>query len=297
LLQAAASTAKQVRDSLQGESVTNIEGSAEQQVRLHFTMFFATQWVLAILVYLDLAVNKVFTNILEHISGLCRTMEKALPKWELFLTDTEFNAELAQEQILENPHRPNFARDHGLLGNLLIDSEEAAKVLRNASFKDMDGFTTTVQLANNLHETVIHYLLIQGALNAVISHGNSQKGPPLAQKVKALNDSPDTKKKLPLTLKVIVDSLAEGDRSSLPALPTSKKKARKATGSSSDVGSSGAPGRGSGPSKAVKESAASSKPAAPALADLAKVKVEAPEPSANPSPNSQPMLVDVDILY
>jgi hypothetical protein len=220
-------TSVSVLDSLSSESHGAIDG---ENANLIHSVAFCKQWVVGLQFWLKQLVQHYFVRIGECIDTLALTLEKRLPHWTMFISDSEWNPELAQKQILEHEFRSEFSPLTDSLALLLSQLQEAIKVLdadpylESKSLKQMVGYAETMELS------LRHYLLIQGALNAILSWGMESKGVTLAQKIIAFNKSDETKTKLPSPLLVILSRLAEGDRTTLPELASQvqpKKKKRK----------------------------------------------------------------------
>lgn len=226
--------ARQVHDAWSSETWKQAEkmqvGDEMLPTNLKFTSYHGIQWSLGLRIFVSKAIDVYFDKVREAVQSQAALLEKHLPKWELFLSDTMLNVELCQSQVLDHPFRPHFNKQNDLLMAYLSDAREAARLLLNCNtLEDLKSHGTIVQYAESILMSVDHYLLIQGALNAILTHGHSPKGPPLAQKVLAFNADEATTKKLPLQLRSVVERLAEGDRSALPALEKTRGPPRRAT--------------------------------------------------------------------
>lgn len=148
------------------------------------------------------------------------------------MTDESFNHELAQSQILDNPFRLEFGPKSDLLSDILKIGNEATVVLDFGSSKQKSGVSTAFEFAHGITASINTYLVVQGACNAIMTHGHSLKGQPLAKKVLSfIEGAGDESKavKVPKSLANHVRRLSEGDRSELPLLEPVKKKPRPST--------------------------------------------------------------------
>ena len=134
------------------------------------------------------------------------------------LVQDNFNAALAQAEILESPNRGEIQVRHTKLSNFLSEAEQASQLLLQKAYEDLEEYGDILSIATSTDAAAEHYTLVEKALNALLTHGQTAKGPALAQKITAHNAKDDTAQKLPRCLQVACAALAEGDRSAIPVL-------------------------------------------------------------------------------
>lgn len=223
------SVAKQVQEHLKSPSgVLDAEyGPQQEPTKLLQSAYHLTEWAVGIRSFSDIASKAYLQLVANMFTKLAQKLDDELPRWETIVGETTLNVELAETMILQHSFRKEFGPTNELLAEVLREAESASDLLFGTKIGEMKEMAANWQFAKRICESVSHYLLVQAALNAILTNGQSPKGPMLAKKVKAFNAAATTTLKLPSVLAAIIDRLSEGDRDQLPAIPTAAKKAKK----------------------------------------------------------------------
>lgn len=219
LLNCLQSLVRQVREKLAADDLQTLDSKGH---RLRFGVFWCGSWLNCIDEFWTLACASFFHSLGDLILQVSTKVEKHLPHWGAWITDDAFDCELSKVHILDNTFKQHFAPTNEILENCLGHAEVAGQTLANMAFKDIEGMQAVVSFASGINASLEHYLLVQGALAAILCHGTTAKGQAMAQKVLAVNSADTTLKKLPRSLQSVIERLSEGDRSNLSILKGAK---------------------------------------------------------------------------
>mmetsp|Transcript_14578 Transcript_14578/g.29533 ORF Transcript_14578/g.29533 Transcript_14578/m.29533 type:complete len:1421 (-) Transcript_14578:87-4349(-) len=214
---------KQVHETLASEDVRALD---TKNHRLHFTMYWCDQWLDGVKCFAGRACSKFLADLRAQISSVASVLDKNLPRWDTFITESDFNADLADEHIVNHAFRHQFPSHNDTLANLLEDAGECAKALTGKDFGQQPGATATISFAQGINMSVDHYLLVQGGVLAILCYADSGKGQAMARKVLSVNSEEATTKKLPASVRLALERLSEGDVSNLPTRAGQKPKGK-----------------------------------------------------------------------
>lgn len=200
---------RQVQDHLASVDMQALDSKGHQ---LRFGVFWCCSWLGCVEAFWRLSCDSFFSGIRNLVTNIANKVEKHLPHRSAWVTDDDFDCELSKGHIIDNSFRASFPTANEQLDNFLAHADAASHSLQGKPFKDIDGMQTVVAFATGINSSLEHYLLVQGALSAILCHGDTGKGQGMAQKILMVNMSDNTTKQT-------AEVLAGGPRAALPGRP------------------------------------------------------------------------------
>jgi hypothetical protein len=183
------------------------------------TIGFFRIWLRSLGEFVDAVEHELFQRLVRFMKSAATALQSSVPRWESCITETSFNDKLAKETVLGSMNKSDVKSKHAILNTFSSECTELSTLLSlsgPSKLESVGAYESTIAFADSIKKSAEMCIVIHASLIAVLVEGMRVAGQSRAKDCLAVvRDEQWKAGALPQSLVVLLEALAEGDKSKI----------------------------------------------------------------------------------